>query len=163
MLPSGLARLRTYFFETPMNLSKGNILCRNTGPRMEISSTRWTSRCVIILKKDGGNTNSKLTRHWTTSFCNHGRSSGLIIFWEIALRNAHSFTMGTRTLSGRSPLNAIRSICVIITWQSWDFRFWNSFSAIFIIPFIFDEKPDGTLILLRHSNITHNKYICSIA
>ena len=25
------------------------------------------------------------------------------------------------------------------------------FSAIFIIPFIFDEKPDGTLILSRHS------------
>jgi hypothetical protein len=40
MLPSGLAHLRTYFFKTPMNLSKGNILCRNTGPRMEISSTR---------------------------------------------------------------------------------------------------------------------------
>ena len=108
-------------------------------------------RCVIILKKDGGNTNSKLTRHWTTSFCNLGRICGSITFWEIALRNAHSFTMGTRTFSGRSPINATGSNCVIITWQSWDFRFWNFFSAIFIIPFIFNEKPAGTLILLRHS------------
>src|SRR3954471_15883363 len=40
MLPSGLGRLCTYFFKTLMNLSKGNILCRNTGPRMAISSTR---------------------------------------------------------------------------------------------------------------------------
>jgi hypothetical protein len=98
-----------------MNLSKGNILCRNTRTRMEISSTRWTRMCGIILKKDGGKTNSKLTRHWTTSFCHHGRSSGLITFWDIALRNAHSFTMATRTFSGRSPLNATGRNCVIIT------------------------------------------------
>jgi hypothetical protein len=123
--PHHLARLWTYFFKTPMDLSKGNILCRNTGPRMKISSTRWTKRCVIILKKDGGNTNSKLTRYWATSFCNRGRSSGLITFWEIALRNAHSFTIGTRTFFGRMPLNATRSKCVISTWQSWDFRFWK--------------------------------------
>ena len=121
----------------PMNLSKGNILCRNTWPRMWISSTRCTRRCVIIVKKDGGNTNSKLTRHWATSFCNLTRVVGLIDFCEIALRNAHSWTMDTRTFFGRSPRNATGSSWVISTWQSWDFRFWNFFSAIFIIPFIF--------------------------
>ena len=33
------------------------------------------------------------------------------------------------------------------------FKFWNLFSSIFIIPFIFEENPDGTLILLRQSNL----------
>ena len=32
MLPSGRARLRTHFLNTPVNLSNGNMLCRNTGP-----------------------------------------------------------------------------------------------------------------------------------
>ena len=31
--------LRTYFFNTAMNLSKGNILCRKTGPKIVISVT----------------------------------------------------------------------------------------------------------------------------
>ena len=119
--------LWTYFFKTPMNLSKGNILCRNIGPKTLISSHRWTRTCVMMLKKDGGNTNSKLKRHCTKSFSNLGMISGSISFWEIALRNAHSFTMANQTFSGRSPLNATGSSCVIITWQSWDFRFWNFF------------------------------------
>ena len=159
MLPSDLARLWTYFFRTPMNLSKGYILCRNTGPRMTISSTRWTRTCIMILKKDGGNTSSKLTRHCTTSLLSLGMISGSITFWEIALRNAHSFTMANRTFYRRSPLNATRSSCVIITWQSWDFRFWNFFSAIFIILFIFDEKPDETFILSRHSKNISFSYL----
>nr|TKW21661.1 hypothetical protein SEVIR_4G134501v2 [Setaria viridis] len=40
MLPSERARLQTYFFRTDMNLSKGHILCKYTGPRMVISLTR---------------------------------------------------------------------------------------------------------------------------
>ena len=32
MLPSGRAQLRTHFLNTPVNLSNGNMLCRNTGP-----------------------------------------------------------------------------------------------------------------------------------
>ena len=53
MLPSGRAQLWTHFFSTHMNLSKGNMLCRNTGPRISISFTRCTRRCVIMLKNDG--------------------------------------------------------------------------------------------------------------
>jgi hypothetical protein len=34
----------------------------------------------MILKKDGENTNSKLTRQWTTSFYRLIRSVGLIAF-----------------------------------------------------------------------------------
>ena len=143
MLPSDVARLWTYLFKTPMNLSKGNMLCRNTEPRMEISSTRWTMRCVIILKKDGGNTNSKLTRHWTTSFYKLGRVAVSITFWEIALSNAHSFTMGTRTFSSRSPLNAIGSNCVIMTWPSWDFRFWKFSLSCLLFPLYSTRSQTG--------------------
>jgi hypothetical protein len=89
-----------------MNLSKGNILCRNTHPRISISLTRWTRICVIILKNDGGNINSKPTRHCTTSFCSFIRLFGSITFWEIVSRKAHSFTMVNRTFSGRMPRNA---------------------------------------------------------
>src|SRR4051812_7652391 len=35
--------------------------------------------------------------------------------------------MVSQTFSGRIPLNAIESNCVISTWQSWDFRFWIFF------------------------------------
>ena len=38
-------------------------------------------------------------------------------------------------------------------WQSWDFKFRNFFSSTFIIPFIFEENPDSTLMLARHSNM----------
>ena len=146
MLPSGRAWLWTYFFRTPMNLSKGNMLCRNIGPRILISLIKWTRRCVIILKKDGGNTNSKLTRHWTMSFCSFARCARLIALWEIALRNAHSFTVANRTLGGRIPLNATGSNCIISTWQSWDFKFRNFFSGTFIIPFIFEEMVPWCLL-----------------
>jgi hypothetical protein len=136
-----------------MNLSKGNMLCRNTGPRILISLIKWTRRWVIILKKDGGNTNSKLTGHWTTSFCSFARCAGLITFWEITLRNAHGFMVVNHTFGGRIPLNITESNCVISTWQSWDFKFRNFFSATFIIPFTFEERLGGTLMLFRHSNM----------
>ena len=58
-----------------------------------------------------------------------------------------------RTFGGRIPLSATGSNCVMSTWQSWDFRFWNFFSDTFIIPFIFEENPDGTFMLFRHSNM----------
>ena len=129
--------------------------CRSTRTRILISLIKWTRRCVIILKKDGGNTNSKLTRHWTTSFCSFARCAGLIAFWEIALRNAHSFMVANHTFGGRIPLNAIGSNCVISTCQSREFKFRNLFSTTFIIPFTFEAKPDGTLMLLRHSNMLY--------
>src|SRR6185436_18705980 len=37
--------------------------------------------------------------------------------------------------------------------RSWDLRFVNFFSAKFKIPFILDEYPDGTFILLKQSNM----------
>ena len=135
MLPSGRARLRTHFLSTPMNLSNGNMLCRNTSPRISISFTRCTRRCVMMLKKDGGNISSKPTRHCTTSFCNFIKFSGSIIFYETALRKAHIFTMVNR--------------------KSWDLRFVNFFSAKFKIPFILDEYPDGTFILRRQNLLLH--------
>ena len=153
MLPSGWARLRTHFFSTPMNLSKGNMLCRNTGPRISISFTRCTRRCVIMLKNDGGNISSNPTRHCTTSFCSFVRLSGSIIFWEIALRKAHSFMMVNRTFSGRIPCSTMGRSSVICTRQSWDFRFVNFFSYKFRISFTYDEYSDGTLTLLKHSNM----------
>jgi hypothetical protein len=69
------------------------------------------------------------------------------------MRNAHSFTVANRTFGGRIPLNATKSNYVISTWQSSDFKFRNFFFATFIIPFTFEEKPDGTLMLFRHSNM----------
>jgi hypothetical protein len=118
-----------------MNLSKGHMLCKNIGPRIVISFTRCTKRRVIISKKEGGNANSKLTRHCTTSFCSFTRFLGSIAFCEIALRNAQNFTRANRTFYGRTPLNATGSNCVINMWQSWAFRFVNFLSFIFIIPF----------------------------
>jgi hypothetical protein len=91
MLPSRRARLRTYFLRTDMNPLKGHMLCRNTGPGIVISFTRCTRRWVVILKNEGGNVNSKLTRHCTTSFCSLPRFLGSVAFCEIALRNAQSF------------------------------------------------------------------------
>jgi hypothetical protein len=113
----------------------------------------WTRRCVIILKNEGGNTISKLTRHWTTSFCSFMSLFGLIAFYEISLRKTHSITIVNLTFSGRIPLSATRSNCVIRTWQSWDFKFVNFFSFIFILPCIFEEYPDGTFILFKQSNM----------
>jgi hypothetical protein len=153
MLPSGWAWLRTYFFSTAMDLSKGNILCRNIVSRISISLTRWTRRCVIMWKNDGGNINSKPTRHYTILFCSCMRLPRSIILWEIALRKAHTFTMVNQTFSSRISRNATRRSWVKSTWQSWDFSFVNFFSSIFRIPFIFEEYPDGTLILLKHSNM----------
>jgi hypothetical protein len=145
-----------------MSLSKGNMLCWTTEPRILISLIKWTRRCVIILKKDGRNTNLKLTRHWTTSFYSFARCAGLIAFWELVLRNAHSFTVTNRTFGGRIPLNATRSNCIISTWQSWDFKFRNFLSSTFIIPFTFEEKSDGTLMLFRHSNMLSFFYLLRV-
>ena len=61
--------ITTYFFRTAKYRSKGNILWRKTGPRIPISLTRWTRRCVIILKNDGGNIISRLTKLWITYSC----------------------------------------------------------------------------------------------
>jgi hypothetical protein len=69
------------------------------------------------------------------------------------LRNAHSFTVARRTFGGRISLNATGSNYVMSTWQSWDFKFGNFFFGTFIIPFIFEENPDGTLMLDRQSNM----------
>lgn len=99
-------------------------------------------RCIIILKKDGGSTNSML-RHWTTPFYSFARFTGSISFREIALRNAHIFTVANRTLSSRIPLSATRSNCIISMWQPWCFRYKNFLSATFIVPFTFEEKPIG--------------------
>jgi hypothetical protein len=109
MLPSGWARLWTYFFRTAKNHSKVNIIWRKIGPRIPISFTRWTRRCNIILKNDGGNIISRLTILWKTSSCSFSRLVGSIAFYEIALRNAHSFMIFAQTLSSRIPLNATGS------------------------------------------------------
>ena len=58
-----------------------------------------------------------------------------------------------RTFGGGIPLNTTGSNYVMSTWQSRDFKFRNFFSSTFIIPFIFEENPDGTLMLARHSNM----------
>ena len=121
MLRSGWARLREYFFKTAKYHLKGNIVWRKTGPRIPISLTRWTTRCVIILKNDGGHIISRRTKLWTTSSCSLLRLDGLIALWEIVFRNAHSFMIVARTLADRIPLSAIGINCVINTWQSWDF------------------------------------------
>jgi hypothetical protein len=38
-------------------------------------------------------------------------------------------------------------------WQSWDLRFVNFFSFIFILSYIFQEYPEGTFILFKQSNM----------
>jgi hypothetical protein len=129
------------------------MLCKYTGPRIVISFTRCTRRWVIISKNEGGNANSKLTRHYTTSFCTFTRFLGSIAFCEIALRNAQSFTSTNRTFSGRTPLNATGSNYVINMWKLWAFRFVSLLSFILIIPFILDKQPDGTFIPFRQSNM----------
>ena len=141
MHPSGRARLRTYFFRTAKYRLKGNILWRKIGPWIPISLTRWTRICVIILKNDGGNIISRLTKLWTTSSCSLLRLDGSIAFWEIVLRKAHSFMIIARTLAGRIPLSATRINYVIKTWQSWDFTCANFFSFRFSSLFIFEEYP----------------------
>jgi hypothetical protein len=143
MLPSGRARLRTYFFRTAKNHSKGNMLWGKTGPRIPISLTRWTRRCIIILKNDGGHIISRLTILWTTSSYSISRLDGSIALREIALRNAHSFMIVAQTLSGRTPLNATGSNCIMSTWQSWDFTCANFFSFIFNSLFTLKSSLTG--------------------
>src|SRR6185312_833478 len=76
-----------------------------------------------------------------------------ILWVNYLLRNcideAHIFPMVNRMLSGRIPRSTTGRSSVISTWQSWDLRFVNFFSAKFKIPFILDEYPDGTFILLK--------------
>ena len=95
--------------------------------KSSLETNMRTRTCVMILKKDGGNTSSKLTRHCTTSLLSLGMISRTITFWEIALRNAHSFTMaGNRSWATSTCLQT--SVCVWITtcvkskdltWLSW--------------------------------------------
>jgi hypothetical protein len=119
-----------------INLSKRNMLCKYTGPRIKISSTRWTRRWVMILKNEGGKIISKLTRHCTTSYYIFTRVCGRIAFWEIWLRNAHTLVIVNLTFSGRIPLSGTGSSCVINMWQSRAFKFKNFFSLIFITLYI---------------------------
>ena len=128
------------------------ILCRNTGPRMFISLTMWTRRCIIILENESGKTITKLTRHWTTSFYGHMSLFGSIIFCEISSRKAHSFTSANLTFSGRISLSSTGSNYVIRMWQSRDFKFVN-FSFILILPCIIEEYSDATFILFKQSNM----------
>jgi len=70
--------------------------------------------------------------------------------------------MVNRTFSGKIPHStSVRSI-VISTWQSSDFRFVNFFFAKFRISFILDDYPDGTLILLKHSNMLSNSSLLRV-
>src|SRR6185436_16887700 len=76
----------------------------------------------------------------------------ICVFFSIIVRGIHT---NTAVLVGTLFILGYRIKCVskISTWQSWDLRFVNFFSAKFKIPFILDEYLDGTLILLKQSNM----------
>ncbi len=89
MLPSNLALFHTNPFRIFKYLSIGYIQRMWTRPHNSNSSTKWTKRCVMMSKKEGGNPCSNRTKHIATSFFNSPIVVGSTIFTQSFLKTWH--------------------------------------------------------------------------
>src|SRR5687767_887245 len=74
---------------------------------------------------------------------------------EMALKNEHNLMTRSHTFTGRTPLIAIGSSCVIMTWQSWAFMLLMlNFNSLMVISLLtFEEYPVSTLSSLKKVHI----------
>lgn len=121
MLPSNLALFHTNHFKVSKYLSIGYIQCKWTRPHNSNSSTKWIKRCVMMSKKEGGNSCSNRTKHITTSFFNSPIVVRSIIFTQSFSKTWHKWIIDIWHPFDMKPQRHKGKMSYIRTWKSCDF------------------------------------------
>ena len=134
-----------------MYCSTGYIHLKNIGPQHRISLTRWTTKCTIMSKNEGGKNIYIWQRTTATSSSKSSNCLGSITFAHIELKMKHTRLIATQTFSGNVPRIATSKSYCINTWQSCDFKPTNLSLVTDTRLLMFEEYPCGTFIVHKHS------------
>jgi len=140
----------TYVFKIFIYRSMGHIHLKYTGPQNLISLTRWTSKCTMTSKNDGGKNISSWHKMITISAWSSSNFKGAMTLLQFEKKNAYKRVIVCLTFLGKIPRIATGNNYCIKMWQSWDFRPTSFKSCMDTKLWIFEEYPWGTLTLFKH-------------
>jgi len=139
MQPSDQFRFLTYPFNMFIYHSNEYIHLKKIEPQSLISLIKWTIRCIMISKNEGGKYISSWHSVTTTSFCNSFSFIGSITLLHIVLKQKQSRVMTWRTCYGNIEYIVTVSNYCINTWQSRNFKPTSFRSFIELRLWIFGE------------------------